>query len=123
MPNNLEKITLGQTRTTGHTTANWQAAEADLVSIGSAGVDNKVHSLFIDITGIAGTLTVRMYHTIAGIERQVYSQNFTVAADGPGRWSINGTVGIYGVLRVTLQSNNAADNGVDVDYDYILEDM
>lgn len=103
--------------------ANWQAAEQTLVSIGAAGVRNKVQTLFIDMTPIVGALTIRCYHIVNGVQRQVYSQNFTVAADGPGRWTINGTVGIFGILRVTCQSNNIADNGAAIAYSYMLEAM
>ncbi|MDD5510605.1 MAG: hypothetical protein PHI12_07345 [Dehalococcoidales bacterium] len=113
----------GQPPVTGSLVANWQAAEQNIVSIGTANTKNKVQTLFINMSTIAGTLTIRMYHPIAGVERQVYSQTFTVAADGPGRWTINGTVGIFDVLRVTAQSNNAADNGAAIAYSYMLESM
>jgi len=66
-------------------------------------------------------VTVRLYMQINGVERQVYTQNFTVAVDGAGLWIINGTIGIYDVLTVTVQSNNAADNGASVGYHYMLE--
>ena len=36
---------------------------------------------------------------------------------------VNGTIGIHEMLRVTLQSNEAADNGQAIDYDYMLEAM
>jgi len=107
----------------GSLAANWQAAETNLVLIGAANTRYKVHSLFIDMTTIVGSLTIRMYHPIIGVETQVYSQAFTVAANGPGRWTINGTVGIFDVLRVTCQSDNAADNPKTLAYSYMLEEM
>jgi ethanolamine ammonia-lyase large subunit len=103
--------------------ANWQAAEQNLVLVGAAATRNKVQSLMIDMNAIAGTLTIRMYHAVNGVQRQLYSQAFTVAVDGPGRWTINGTVGIFDVLRVTCQSNLVGDNGVAIAYSYMLEAM
>jgi hypothetical protein len=60
---------------------------------------------------------------VNGTERKVYEQSFDAAAETPGLWIVNGTVGIHGVLRVTLESNDAADNGKPVTYDYMLEAM
>lgn len=107
----------------GSTTANWQAAEADIVSIGADNIRNKLHSLVLDINALVGTVTIRLYQQVNGVERRVYLQTFTVAADGPGLWIVNGTVGIHEILRVTAQSNNAADNGQAIGSDYMLEAM
>ena len=60
---------------------------------------------------------------VKGAERKVYQQSFNAVSDPPGLWLVNGTVGIHEALRVTLQSNDAADNGKAVDYDYLLEAM
>jgi hypothetical protein len=60
---------------------------------------------------------------VNGGERKVYEQSFDATADPPGLWIVNGTVGIHEVVRVTLESNNAADNGQSVHYDYLLEAM
>lgn len=103
----------------GTTIQNWQAAEQNITTIGSAGVLQKVHALLLDINALAGTITVRLYHNINGVERQAYSQAFTVAADGAGLWIINGTLAITGAVRVTAQSNNAADNGQAIGWEYI----
>jgi hypothetical protein len=107
----------------GNVVANWQTAETNLVLIGTNDTRNKLHSLMIDMNAIAGTLTIRIYSQINGVERRIYQQAFTVAADGPGRWTINGAVGIHEILRVTCQSNLVADNGVVIAYDYMLEAM
>ena len=107
----------------GSTVANWQAAEANIISIGADNIRNKLHSLVLDINPLAGTVTIRLYQQVNGVERRVYQQAFTVAADGPGLWIVNGTVGIHEVLRVTAQSNNAADNGQAIGYDCSLEAM
>ncbi len=113
----------GETPVSGTTTANWNAAEADIISIGTDNIRNKLHSLVLDINPLVGTVTIRLYQQVNGVERRVYQQTFTVAADGPGLWIVNGTVGIHEVLRVTAQSNNAADNGQAIGYDLMLEAM
>lgn len=108
----------------GSTAQDWQVAESDVVLIGSADAKHKVHSLLISIHNLVGTaITVRLYLPINGVERKVYEQVFDATSDPPGLWIINGTVGIHNTLRVTLQSNNADDNGKAVDYDYMLEVM
>jgi len=114
----------GETPGEGSTTADWQAGEADVVSIGAPGIRNKIHDLTLSIHNLAGTqVTARLYKTVNGMERKVYEQRFDTATDPPGLPIINGSWAIHDVLRVTLQSNNAADNGKAVDYDYMLEAM
>jgi hypothetical protein len=109
---------------TGTVNGDWQAAESDVVTIGAPGARYKVQSLLISIHNLVGTvITVRIYTAVNGGERKVYDQSFDATADPPGLWIINGTVGIHEALRVTLQSNDAADDGQDVDYDYMLEAM
>ena len=109
---------------TGSTTADWQTAEFNVVTVGAAGVRYKVHSLLLSIHNLAGTtITVRLYMRVKGVERKVYEQSFNAATDPPGLWVINGTLGIHEALRVTLESNDAADNGKAVDYDFMLEAM
>ena len=118
-----DKLT-GEPPASGSTTANWNIAESDVASIGTDGTKYKLHSLLISIHNLVGTvITVRMYMQVNGTERRVYQQTFDAATDPPGLWIINGTLGIHEVLRVTLQSNNAADNGKAVDCDYMLEAM
>jgi hypothetical protein len=109
---------------TGSTTDNWQVGEANVVSIGANDVSYKLHSLVLSIHNLIGTIiTIRMYMEVNGVERRVYDQAFDATTDPPGLWIVNGTVAIHEVLRVTLQSNNAADNDKAVDYDYMLEAM
>ncbi len=108
----------------GSTMADWQTAEADVISIGAANVRNKIHDLTLSIHNLAGTqLTVRLYKLVNGVERKVYQQAFDAATDPPGLPVINGAWALHGVLRVTLQSNDLADNGKAVDYDCMLEAM
>jgi len=112
---------------TGSHAANWQVAEQDLVSIGAANTKYKLHSLIVGIQNLVGNITIRMYTLVAGVERRIYpipaAATFSVAADAPALPIVNGTWGIHDVVRVTVQSDNAADNGQNVDYDYLLEAM
>ena len=114
----------GQAPVSGSTTQNWQTAEADVVSLGADNTRYKLHSLILSIHNMGGTtITIRLYMQVNGAERKVYDQTFDATGDPPGVWVVNGTVGIHELLRVTLQSDNAADNGQAVDYDYMLEAM
>ncbi len=109
---------------TGSATQNWQTAEADIVSIGAAGIRNKVHDLSLNISTLVGTvITVRLYKKVKDTERKVYEQAFNAVTDPPGLPVINGSWATHDIIRVTLQSNDAADNGKTVDYDYMLEAM
>lgn len=114
----------GEPPVSGSTIANWNVAESDVVSIGSNNTRHKLHSVLLSIHNLVGTtITVRLYMQVNGTERKVYEQAFNATTDPPGLWIVNGTVGIHEVLRVTLQSNNAADDGAGVEYDYMLEEM
>ena len=109
---------------TGSVTQDWQTAEADVISIGEAGVSNKVHDLSLNISNLVGALIiVRLYKNINGVERKLYEQSFNAATDPPGLPIINGTWATHDVIRISLQSDNAADNGQAVDYDCLLEAM
>ena len=119
----LDKLA-GEEPVTDSITADWQLVETDIISIGTAGVRYKIHDLTVSIHNLAGVqVTVRLYKRVNGTERKVYEQTFDTTSDPPGLPVINGTWAIHGVLRVTLQSNNAADNGKAVDYDVMLEAM
>ena len=114
----------GAAPVTGSTTQDWQTAEADVVSIGEAGVSNKVQDLSLNISNLVGALIiVRLYKNINGVERKLYEQSFNAATDPPGLPIINGTWATHDIIRVSLQSDNAADNGQAVDYDFMLEAM
>ena len=113
----------GAAPVTGSATQDWQTAEADVVSIGEVGVSNKVQDLSLNISNLAGVLIIRLYKNINGVERKLYEQSFNAATDPPGLPIINGTWATHDVIRVSLQSDNAADNGQAVDYDFMLEVM
>jgi hypothetical protein len=119
--------TAGMVPVVGTTVANWGAAAADLITLGADNVRYKVHSLIVQIFGMVGIITIRLFTQVNGVERQVWpvplATTFTVAADGPAIPVINGTWGIHEALRVTVQSSNVADNGVAVAYDAMLEEM
>jgi hypothetical protein len=114
----------GMAPVTGSTAADWQTAESDVVTIGASNTRYKIHSLLLSMHDLVGNvITVRMYMFVKGAERKVYEQSFNAVSDPPGLWLVNGTVGIHEALRVTLQSDNATDNGKTVDYDCTLEAM
>jgi len=110
--------------------ANWNSGVAtsgnpgaDLVSIGANDTKNKLHSLLLNISSLTGgaTVRVRLFMEVNSVESQVYNQTFIKGTDPDGLWIVNGTVGIHEVLRAELHSDNPADDGKAVDYDYMLE--
>lgn len=116
----------------GSVAANWQSgvatsgeAGADLVTLGAADTRYKVHSLLVSIAllTVGATITIKLFQEVTGTERKVYEQTFVVGADPDGVWVINGTLGIHEELRVEVESNNVGDNGLNIDYDYMLEAM
>lgn len=114
----------GETPYVGFAAADWQAAESNLVVVGAPGMRYKLHDLSIGIQNLAGTqVTIRLYKKINGIERKVYEQSFDAASDGPGLPVVNGAWAIHDLLRVTLRSDDPADNGKAIDYDFMLEAM
>ena len=113
----------GDAPVTGSATLDWQTAEADVVSVGEAGVSNKIQDLSLNVSNLVGVLIIRLYKNVNGVERKMYEQSFNAATEPPGLPIINGTWATHDVIRVSLQSDNAADNGQTVDYDCLLEAM
>ena len=110
--------------TSDSVTGDWQSTETEIVSVGEANTQYKLHSLLVSMHNLVGTtITVRLYMKVNGLERKVYEQAFDATTDPPGLWIVNGTVAVHEILKVTLQSNAAADNGQAVDYDCLLEAM
>jgi hypothetical protein len=112
--------------------ANWNSGVAssgnpgaDLCSFGVADTRYKVHSLLVNMGNLSlgATVTVRLYMEVNGAEQEVYYQEFTQGTDPDGLWVINGTLAIHEAIRVEVHSNNVADDGLVVDYDYMLEEM
>lgn len=132
--NQTDKLA-GETPGEGAVVANWQSgtgtsgeAGADLVSIGTAGDYKKLHGLIVNIGNlIAGaTITIKLFLSVNGVDVKVYppvGTTWTPGTDPDGIWVVTGTLEITGVLRVEVQSNNAADNGRTISYKYDLEDM
>ena len=94
-----------------------------MVFIGANDTKNKLHSVLVNISALMGgaTVRVRLFMQVNSVEYQVYNQTFIKGTDPDGLWIVNGTVGIHEVLRVELQSDNPADDGKAVGYDYMLE--
>ena len=113
----------GDAPVTGSATQDWQTAEADVVSVGEAGVSNKIQDLSLNVANLVGVLIIRLYKNVNGVERKMYEQSFNAATEPPGLPIINGTWATHDVIRISLQSDNAADNGQAVDYDCLLEAM
>ena len=127
----LDKLA-GESPVSGSVTGNWQSGTAtsgetgaDVVVIAADGTKRKLHSLLLSIHNFApgGRVTVKLFMQVNGSERKVYEQEFNKGTDPDGLWIVNGTVGIHEALRVEVQSNRVADNGVALDYDYMLEEM
>lgn len=117
-----------KTATSASVTANWQTAETNLVTIGTLGQIQKLHSVNIYIGNTIGNISIRAYAIVNGVERQIFpipaGDTFTVVGLTPDPVAIpivNGTMGIYGTFRITCQSDNVADNGVAIQYTYITE--
>jgi hypothetical protein len=122
----------GEVPVSGSAVADWQSGTgtsgesgADLVTIGTSNIKHKLHSLIVNIGAltVGAVIVLKLFMKVNGTERKVYHQSFTKGTDPDGLWIVNGTVGIHDVLRVELASNNAADNGKAVEYDYMLEVM
>ena len=126
-----EKLS-GEEPVSGSVTSNWNSGTAtsgeigaDVVTLGASDTRKRLHSLLLNISAFqAGAkVTVKLFIQVNGTERKVYEQEFKQGNDPDGLWIVNGTVGIHEGLRVEAESNKAADDGVSMDYDYILEAM
>ena len=116
----------------GTVTANWNSGVAtsgqpgaDLFTYGEVGqwwrMQEAYLKLFPGVWNIASVITIRSYLTMMGIEQIV----------GDEDWDADGTDGnlaliywfwlnaeVYGPLRVEVYSDQAADDGVVVPYEY-----
>jgi len=117
----------GETTVSNTNTQNWQAAETNLVTIGTNGTSYKIHTLLVGIQNTIGNLTIRLYHRINGVERRIFpipaATTFNSVIDAPGIPVINASFVITEAMRVTVQSDNIADNGQAITYEYKLEAM
>ena len=112
-------------------TQNWNAAEADVVSIGTASTKKRVHTLLMSINSMtaAATITFRAYLKINGTERQINwpdggkTISVVKGTDADGVVAISGEFVIHDALRITAQSNNPLDDGLAIPYTIITEAM
>ena len=110
----------GDTVTVGTATQNWNAAEANIVQIGTNDTPNELGSVEVSLHNLVGNVTLRMYKQINGTERQFFEQIWVAAAMPVGVVLINSTWKINEVLRITAESDAAADDGQAIDYEYII---
>jgi hypothetical protein len=127
----IEKLH-GEEPVSGSVTGNWNSGTAtsgetgaDVVTVGEDGTKKKLHSLLMNMGAFqsGAKITIKLFMQINGIECKVYEEEFKRGRDPDGLWIVNGTVGIHEALRVEAESNKAADDGVAMDYDYLLEAM
>jgi hypothetical protein len=112
----------------GEVTANWNSgvatsglAGADLFTVGSVGQWFRLTEAFLVLAGfdLAATVTIRVFLTIAGAERMMPEDDWEPAFDGDLAyilwfWEIQ----IYGVLRIEVYSDQAADDGHTAEFEY-----
>src|SRR5271157_5894447 len=112
------------TPVSGSITANWQTAAATVCVIGAAGAKYKIQSLIIDISALIGNITPRMYISVNGVQQQIFpstlASTVVIGTNSPGLALINGTYGIANALTITVQSDNAADNGKAIGFECLL---
>lgn len=98
---------------------------ADIVTIPVTTDMKKIYSLLVDITNFTTTalVTLRLYTSINGNEKKIYSQVFRKGQVPNGVWVITGVTAISSDLRLEVQSTRSADTSVDVGYEYIEEEL
>jgi len=113
----------------GATTANWNSgvapsglAGATIFTIGVAGSWCRLNFGAVVLTGfnVAATVTIREYCDVAGANRLVMEDDWTM----PGElallsWWIDQE--LYGPYRIELLSDQAADDGLNVAYEYRIK--
>ena len=101
--------------------AAWQAAEQNLVTLGTAGVVNIIEQLTLGIAAVSGNITIRMYQNVNGVLTRFYpvpaGVTFNALTDAPGIPLIRGRMTIFGQLVVTCQSDVIGDNGLAITYE------
>jgi len=63
-----------------------------------------------------------MFMQVNGTEDKVYEQQFLQGTDPDGIWVIQGNLHIHEALRVEVESDTVADNGLEIHYDCMLEE-
>ena len=117
----------GLTPVSSSITANWHAAAANICVVGAAGVRYKVHSLIVDISALVGNFTPGMFISVNGVQKQIFppvlATTFIIGTNSPALALINGTYGIANALTIKGFSDNVADNGAAIGFEYFLEAM
>lgn len=121
----VSQFSRGTPTVSGAVVGNWQVGETDLVTIGTNGTSRILHLLIVSIANLVGNISIRAYHVVNGTERRVFpipaNTTFTAAASAPAVPVWDTTGAITEALRITVQSDNAADNGQTVEYEYKTE--
>jgi len=129
-PNVSGRILNGLIVYSGSSPQNWNSGVAtsglagdDLTTIGLVTADFMIHSLLVSIANLTpgANVTVRMYTDINGTNQEIYNQPFIQGTDPDGLWIINGTLGISSALRIEVYSDQAADDGAAVEYEYMRQ--
>jgi hypothetical protein len=114
----------------GSTIGNWNsgvapsgAAGAALVTIGAAGQWYRLNQFTIVTVGFnaAATVYVRCYMDVAGVNRLVIDDDYTMPQEIVFlSWWFDAE--FYGPFRVEIFSDQAADDGLNVIYEYRIKD-
>lgn len=118
------------TITIGDTTANWNSGTAtsgssgaDLFTMGQAGKWSRINFGAVILTGldVAATITIREYMDVAGSNRMIMEDDWLVTEElALLSWLWDSE--IYGLYRIELYSDQAADDGVAIDWEYRIKD-
>ncbi len=106
--------------TQGTATQNWQAAEADIVQVGADNTLNEIGAIEVSMRNMAGNVILRMYKQINGVEDMCRYGVWAAGSPDVGVVLVNSNWKVNEVVRVTAESDNAADNGQAIDYEYII---
>jgi len=117
----------------GTTLANWNSGVAssglaggDLFTAGIANHWCRLCDSYLVITGFnaAATITLRGYGTVAGVERFMWTDDYIIAGIVEDIIWISWfwDTQVYGQTRIELYSNQAADDGLTVTWEYRQKD-
>lgn len=100
-------------------------AGANLFSYGIANQWWRLQEAYVLLSAFnaAATVTVRAYMNLMGAEREVMNEDWTVALDPPVIYIIwFWEVEMFGPLRIEAFSDQAADDGLAVPYEYRVKE-
>lgn len=114
----------------GVTTANWNSgvassgqAGADLITIGVAGQWYRLNQFTVVLTGFnaLATITTREYMLVAGVERLLLEDDYGPPPPEVAFMSWWFDAEFFGPYRVEVYSDQAADDGLAVTYEYRIK--